>query len=205
MTAPGSYQVHLLNAEVLEMQEKWGEAVAEYRLVLEKNPRLPGVHYRFGRLLLTAPKTATTADGARREFEEELKLDPSNAGAEYILGELARQARQFPEAAAHFSRSAELDPEFADAFIGLGKSLVSAGRPSDAIAPLETAVRLQPENAVAHYQLSFAYRRAGRPQDAEKELVAYRQATDRARRTTQDIRSALLGRMTPAQTEEPPE
>src|SRR2546425_1393128 len=163
------------------------------------------LHYRFGRLLLTAPKTATTADSARREFEEELKLDPSNAGAEYILGELARQARQFPEAVAHFSRSAELDPQFADAFIGLGKSLVSAGRPSDAIAPLETAVRLQPENAVAHYQLSFAYRRAGRPQDAEKELVAYRQATDRARRTTQDIRSALLGRMTPAQTEEPPE
>src|SRR2546425_5438590 len=44
------------------------------------------LHYRFGRLLLTAPKTATTADSARREFEEELKLDPSNAGAEYILG-----------------------------------------------------------------------------------------------------------------------
>ena len=205
MTAPGSYQVHELNGEALEMQGQWDQALDEYRRVLGMNPNLPGIHYRLGRLLLSKPRSSTTLSEAQHEFEEELKIDPANAGAEYILGELARQARQWPQAIEHFSRAARLDAQLVDAFIGLGKSLVSAGRVSEAVAPLEAAVRLQPENPVAHYQLSFAYRRAGRPAEAEKELLAYRQANDRARKASQDIRSAILGRMTPAQTEEPPE
>src|SRR6058998_3557549 len=52
-TAPESYQVHLLNAEALETQGKWQEAAAEYRTVLSQNPRVPGIHYRMGRLLLS--------------------------------------------------------------------------------------------------------------------------------------------------------
>jgi tetratricopeptide (TPR) repeat protein len=205
VTAPASYQVHLLNAEVLEMQEKWDEAEAEYGRVLAIDPHAAGIHFRIGRLLLTRPKTATTTTDARREFEDELKTDPNNAAAEYVLGELARQARQFPEAIEHFSRAAKLDPTFADAFIGLGKSLVAAGRAPDAVAPLEAAVKIQPENPVGHYQLAFAYRRAARPQDADRELVAYKQAQEQARKSLQDIRAAVTGRETPAQTADPPE
>jgi tetratricopeptide (TPR) repeat protein len=205
MSAPASYQVHELYAETLEMQEKWDEAEAEYRRVLAIDPHLPGMHFRIGRLLLSRPKTATAKEEAKQEFEEELKVNPRNAGAEYVLGEIARQARDFPQAIEHFTRASRLDPTLGDAFIGLGKSLVSAGRIADAIAPLEDAVKLQPENPVAHYQLSFAYRRTGRTQEADKEIVAYRKANDNARRTLLDIRSEVTGQQTPAQTAEPPE
>jgi tetratricopeptide (TPR) repeat protein len=205
VTAPSSYQVHLLNAEILEMQEKWDEAEAEYRRVLAINPHAAGIHFRIGRLLLTRPKTATTTADAKREFDAELKVDPNNAAAEYVLGELARQAREFPEAIEHFSRTTKLDPTFVDAFIGLGKSLVAAGRTPEAVAPLQSAVKLEPENPVAHYQLAYAYRRAGRTQDADRELVAYRQTNEQARKNLQDIRAAVTGRMTPAQTDEPPQ
>ncbi len=58
---------------------------------------------------------------------------------------------------------------------------------------------------MAHYQLAFAYRRAGRKADADREVLAYRQANDKARENSRDIRSAILGRTTPAQTAEPPE
>lgn len=203
--APASYQVHLLDAEILEMQEKWDEAEAEYRRVLAIDPHVAGMHFRIGRLLLTRPKTATTMADAKREFEAELKSDPNNAAAEYVLGELARQAREFLEAIEHFSRASKLDPSFVDAFIGLGKSLVAAGRIPEAVAPLEAAAKLEPQNPVAHYQLAYAYRRAGRTQDADRELVAYRQTNEQARRNLQDIRAAVTGRTTPAQTAEPPE
>jgi hypothetical protein len=56
---------------------------------------------------------------------------------------------------------------------------------------------------VAHYQLSFAYHRTGRTQEADKELVAYREANDNAHRALMDIRSAVTGQQTPAQTAEP--
>jgi tetratricopeptide (TPR) repeat protein len=200
--APGSCQVRLLNAEALETQGRWNDAAAEYRQILAQNPQLPGIHYRLGRLLLSAPKTATTLDEAQREFEEELKIDPRNAGAEYVLGELARKARQWPQAIERFSRAAKLDPAFADTFIGWGKSLVSAGRPAEAAEPLEMAVKLQPDNPVGHFQLATAYRRAGRTEDAEREFAAHRQASEKARQRTEGIQKAVLA---PPQTAEPPD
>lgn len=204
-TAPGSPQAHQLNAEVLELQEKLSEAVEEYRRVLALNPRLPGIHYRIGRLLLAGPRGATTLDDARREFEEELKIDPGNAAAEYELGEMARQARQWDRAIEHFGRAAELEPDFTEALIGLGKSLVSAGRAQDAIAPLEKAVKLQPENPNAHYQLSFAYRRVGRDQEAETEMTAYKKTHEKSVEARQAIRAGILGDMSQPQSETPPE
>ena len=205
VTAPGSLQAHQLNAEVLELQGQWEDAITEYRKILEMNPRTTGIHYRLGGALLSGPRGPTTLEEARREFAAELELDPEDAGAEYELGEMARQARQWPEAIQHFSRAIQLDPQFVAAHIGLGKSLVSAGQAPQAVAPLESAVKLAPDDPVARYQLAFAYRRVGRDSDAEKELAAYRRLHVKAQQTSQNIRVAILGRMTQEQTEEPPE
>jgi len=196
INAPGSYQVRLLNAEALETQERWNEAAEEYRAVLAQNPHLPGVHYRLGRLLLSLPEnnlTPATRDDARREFEEELKINPLNAGAEYVLGEMARQAGAWTQAADHFSSAARLNPAFADAHIGLGRSLISDSKYEEAIKPLEQAVKLQPENPAAHYHLATAYRRAGRKSEAERESEAFKQASERARQMKQDVQTGVLG------------
>src|SRR5947209_7642355 len=40
VTAPGSPEVHQLNAEALETQGKWDDAAKEYRAVLEKDPNI---------------------------------------------------------------------------------------------------------------------------------------------------------------------
>lgn len=195
--APASYQVHELNAEALETQGKWDDAASEYREVLKRNPRLNGIHYRLGRLVLSAPKTATTVEDARREFKAELEIDPTNAGAEYVLGELARQDQNFAEASEHFGRAAKLDPNFADAFIGYGRSLIAADRAAEAIAPLETAVKLQPQNPAAHYHLGIAYRRTGRKQDAEQQFALHKQTSEQARQMAQDLQTGIVGPQQP--------
>ncbi|HET7214368.1 MAG TPA: tetratricopeptide repeat protein, partial [Terriglobia bacterium] len=204
-TAPGSYQAHQLNAEVLEIQGKPAEAADEYRKVLSLRPGLAGIHYHLGELILAGAPSGNSLDQARQEFEEELKIDPRNSDAEYELGEISRQARQWDGAIEHFKRAASIDPGFAEALIGLGKSLVSAGRPQDAVEPLERAVRLQPENANAHYQLSFAYRRLGREQDAARELAAYKASHDKLQSSRLRIRTGMLGNIAQPQTETPPE
>ena len=179
--AGSSYQAHELNAEALEVQGKWQDAEKEYRSVLEKNPKLAGIHFRLGRLLLSVPNpSADVADKAKKEFEEELAIDPTNAGAEYVLGELARQANAFDDAAEHFTKATKLDSSFAAAYLGLGMCYLSMKDYSDAIAPLETAVKLQPANPAGHYSLATAYSRAGRKPDADREFAIHSQMMQRS-------------------------
>ena len=180
MTAPNSIEAHKLNAEALEAQGKWDAAEKEYKFVLQTNPQLPGIHFLLGRLLLSKPDPGpTAAEDAKKEFQKELEIDPTNAGAEYVLGELAREDSQWPEAIQHFSRASELDAGFGDAFLGLGTSLISAKRFSDAIPPLEMAIKLEPRNPGAHYSLATALTRVGRKQDADKEFAIHRQMTQK--------------------------
>lgn len=192
-TNPGAYQVHQLNAEAMEAQEKWDEAAEEYRMVLKANPRLPGIHYRLGRLLLSKPETPATKAEARKEFEEELEVNPSSAGAEFVLAELARQAKTYPEAIDRFTRATKLDAMFADAFIGLGRTLLDTERAAEAVSPLERAEKLQPENPTVHFMLATAYRRCGRQADADREVEAHRVTMEKARQTTDDLQQAVIG------------
>src|SRR5437870_8715713 len=175
-TAPSSPQARELNAESLEVRGKWDQAAREYQAVLQQNPRQPGIHFRLARLLLSKPNPPpTVAEDAKKEFQQELEIDPNNAGAEYVLGELARQAQQWDEAIQHFSRAAKLDAGFGDAFLGLGSSLMSQRKFSEAVPPLETAVKLEPQNPAAHYNLAMAYARSGRKEAADKEFALHRE------------------------------
>jgi len=184
--APTSNEARQLNAESLEVQGKWDEAAAEYRQIVEHNPHAPGIHFRLGRLLLSKPDPdGSMAGQAKQEFQQELEIDPTNAGAEYVLGELARQAQQIPEAIEHFTRATRLDAGFVDAFLGLGMALVANQQYAEAIPPLETVVKRRPSNPTGHYYLSIAYGRVGRKSDAEKEAMLHRETSDKEREKSQ--------------------
>lgn len=179
-TAPTSAEAQELEAEALESHGKLEQAAAEYRKILQKYPDQAGIHYRLGQLILSEPPTATTADDAKREFEEELKVDPTAASAEFMLGDLARQAQQWDDAIVHFSRAAKLDAGFSEAFLGLGMSLNAAGKNSDAVLPLEKYVKMEPSDPAGHYQLAIAYARTGRRQEAERQMALQRETAKKA-------------------------
>jgi tetratricopeptide (TPR) repeat protein len=65
-------------------------------------------------------------DAANNELNEEIKIDANNASAEFMLGEIARQAGQWDEAAGHFSRASKLDEGFVEAYLAPGISLNSS-------------------------------------------------------------------------------
>lgn len=180
--APKSAQAIQLNAEAYETQGKWDDAATQYRKILAQDPDTPGIHFRLGRIILSEPATPTTAEDAKKEFEAELKIDPNNAGAEYILGELAAQAQESDQAIAHLTRATALDPSFADAFRGLGMALNSAGKFSDAVPPLETYVKMQPGDPAGHYQLAIACARSGRKEEASREMDLQRQMDEAVRK-----------------------
>lgn len=178
-TAPSSYQALELEAEALESENRWEDAAAEYRKILEQNPNVPGIHFRLGRVALSKPESPINTDEAKKEFEEELKIDPSNASAEFSLGEIARRDGLWEEAIRRFTLAAKLDPGFAEAFLALGISLNSAERYREAIDSLERYAKMLPADPAGHYQLSIAYARTGRREDAARETGIQRQILEK--------------------------
>jgi tetratricopeptide (TPR) repeat protein len=179
--APSSIEAQELEAEAFESQNDWDKATAQYQRILSQDPKTPDIHYRLGRILLS--KNPPDQDGAKKEFEEELKLNPNNAPAQFMLGEIARQAGQWDDAVEHFSRASKLDQGFAEAYLALGMSLNSSGKFSDAVAPLQSYVKLVPEDPAGHYQLATAYARTGRKPDAEREMALQKETAAKAPRT----------------------
>jgi tetratricopeptide (TPR) repeat protein len=173
-SAPDSPEAQQLEAEAFESQGNLDKAAAQYNKILEQDPKIAGIHYRLGRIFLA--KTPPEPENAKREFEQELKTDPSNASAEFMLGETARQAGQWDEAVSRFSRAAKLDEGFLEAYLALGMSLNSAGKFADAVAPLEKYVKVQPSDPAGHYQLATAYARTGRKPDADREMALQKEA-----------------------------
>jgi tetratricopeptide (TPR) repeat protein len=179
-TAPTSYQALELEAEAMESQSRWEDAGALYQKILEQNPKVPGIHFRLGRVALSKSESPANTADAKKEFEEELKLDPTNAAAEFSLGEIARRGGQWSEAIPHFTNASKLDPGFAEAFLALGMSLNSAERYSEAVSPLERYAKMLPGDPAGHYQLSIAYARTGRKEDAAREMAIQRQLVEKA-------------------------
>lgn len=179
--APTSVQAQELEAEAFESQNDWDRASAQYRRILSQDPKTPDIHYRLGRILLA--QNPPDAQGAKKEFDEELKLDPANASANFMLGEIARQAGEWNDAVEHFSRAAKLDQGFAEAYLALGISLNSSGRFSDAVAPLESYVKMVPADPAGHYQLATAYARSGHKPEAEREMALQKETAAKAPRT----------------------
>ncbi|MGI8991001.1 MAG: tetratricopeptide repeat protein [Bryobacteraceae bacterium] len=169
--APASFRVDQLSAEVFEMQGKYAEAVTEYRKAIAKNPKAIDLHYRLGRAILLQSHDAPALESARKEFEAELSLNPSDAAAEYQIAQILNTEQKKAEAARRFERAAELRPDFPEALIAVAKLRSDAKRYGEAAALLERAVKLQPRSEAAHYNLMLAYRNAGRAADAEREKI----------------------------------
>jgi tetratricopeptide (TPR) repeat protein len=204
--APFSYQVHELNAEALELQGKWDEAAAEYRRILEINPFLPGIHARLGRALISRPQpSAEIVEQAKKQFEEELEIDPKNASAEYVLGELAKGANDLAAAIHHYSRATKLDTTFAEAYLGLGTALVTSKRFVEAIPPLESYEKLAPDSPSGHFQLALAYTGVGRKEDANREAALQRQTAASLEQVRRRAADALLKQQSSEQGEQKPE
>jgi len=182
-TFPTSSQTEQLEGEAYESQEKWDAAMAEYQKILGQYPNLPSIHYRIARVHLS--KSPPDTEQGKAELEEELKVDPTNASAEFMLGELARQAGKWDEAIRHFSRAAELDEGFQEAYLAWGMSLNSAGKFAEAIAPLESYVKMQPGDPAGHYQLATAYARSGRKQEAAREMALQQETAAKTQREAQ--------------------
>jgi tetratricopeptide (TPR) repeat protein len=166
---PASYRVHELSADIFEVQNRYADAIAEYKKAIESAPNEPDLHYRLGRAILLASHTPEALNQAAGEFRTELKMSPEDGACEFQLGQIAEAQANTADAQAHFERAVQLSPDFAQALIALGKIEAHDKRYDRAITLLTRAVKIQPNNEAAHYALMTAYRDSGQIEKAQAE------------------------------------
>jgi len=181
--APSSPEAETLVAEAFQAQGKLDDAAAQYRKILEQNPNQQGIHYQLGRILLSKPLDPAVSEQAKKEFEAELKINPTAPAAEFMLGDLAWRNQKADEAIEHFSRATQFDAGLAEAYLGLGMALNAAGRYGDAIAPLKKYTEMDPSDPAGYYQLATAYARTGNKPEADRLLALQREAEKNKPRT----------------------
>jgi tetratricopeptide (TPR) repeat protein len=169
---PSSYRVHELSADIFEVQNRFDDAIAEYRKAIELNPNAPDLHFRLGRSLLLQSHSPEVLEQAAAEFRAELKLSPEDASCEFQLGQIAQVETKTAEARMHFEQALKLSPAFVQALIALGKMEAAAKNYARAAELLSQATKLEPANETAHYALMSAYRDSGRMDEAKQEKAA---------------------------------
>ena len=143
---PSSYRVHELSADIFETQNRFAEAVTEYRKAIELNPVAPDLHFQLGRALLLQSHSPEVLQQAASEFRSELSLSPEDASCGFQLGQIAQVEARKDEAAVHFEKALKLSPNFVQALIALGKLEKNSPR---AIQLLSKATALEPNNEAA--------------------------------------------------------
>ena len=194
---PASYRVHELSAEIFETQNRYGEAITEYRKAIELNPNAPDLHFRLGRAILLQSHDSQALDEAAAEFQSELKLSPEDSACEFQLGQIALIKNSYAEAKPHFERALALSPNFVQAQIALAKVHSQEKNYAEAIRLLTQATQAQPSNESAHYNLLTAYRNAGQLDKAKEE----KEILDRLQKTPEGEFSDFLKKLGEKQPE----
>jgi tetratricopeptide (TPR) repeat protein len=118
---------------------------------------------------------------SRQSFHRMLQaaaVNPHDGDAQYQLGLIHQQRRQYTEAARRFRNAVAIDPDATDAHFQLGRIAHEQGRLDEALAEFQTVVRQDEKHNLSEIrrELGGAYLAAGRLADARRELEIY---TDR--------------------------
>jgi len=168
---PDSYRSHQLLAQTYENQEQDDKALAEYRIVEQMDPTLPGIHFEIGRLLWK--NNHADPEGALEELRRELQLNPDHPEANGEVGTILVADHEPGKAVPYLETALRLSPDAGFIHEQLGSAYLQQRDYPKAEAELKKAVQDDPYGS-AHYQLALVYRAEGRRTEAAAEFETVR-------------------------------
>lgn len=188
-----SAEADMLAGEALDEMKDVAGAIEQFRAALKADPHMPDAHFGLGYLLWTKRQYVE----AGPEFEAELALNPNHAQALTYLGDVDKRLSKPDEAVEMLNKAVQIDASIELAHLDLGEIHAEAGRRDAALHEFELAGKLAPNDVNVHWRLARLYRTMGRQQEAKAEFA-------KASSITEAADTALIKRMNPSATTEPP-
>ena len=146
--------------------DRFDEAAATLRLVLQEAPDRAAAHRELAYALLRLGRTDDSIAHAR----EAIRLEPASPDNHGTLAEIWRDLHRQNEAIAEYQEAVRLAPTSAEWHNNLGAALLDADRLEDAVREFRDAVRWDPRSPQAHRNLGVALAQMGQPQEAAVHL-----------------------------------
>ncbi len=162
--AKASAEVHLSKGYEALKQERYDDAVAQFRAALEIDQTLV-LRARFP-LAIALFQEQKNSD-ARRELQAVRAAVGDQSGVSYYLGRVELEEHNYKSAAALLSKAIE-NPPFPDTAYYLGFAYLKDGNDKDAEKWLLEAANRTPDDSRVQFQLANLYRKQGREDEANK-------------------------------------
>lgn len=166
---PDSARMYQLRGDRMAQIGNMHGAIVAYRLAIERDPRLSGVHFALGEVLSISRNADERAE-AENEYARALADNPLDEKAECRLGDIELQRSNLKGAVQHYRRALQLQADDPDANEGYGMALLETDSDQEARNYLDRAVQLDPANVTAYYHLSQASRKVGDLDAAKREM-----------------------------------
>lgn len=176
-----SAELHLGKAYEAMRNERYGEAVLEFRAALAIDSTLV-MRARFP--LGVALYEQRNYPASRAEFEKVRQEAGELPGLFYYLGRIDQEEHDYKRAIANLSKAAAAPP-FPDTFFYLGAAYLKDGDEPNAEKWLKEAVRVNPDDSRALYQLATLYRKQGRTEEANETFARTREKKAASDKLTQ--------------------
>lgn len=130
------------------------QAIANYKLAIELNPKFTIAYYEIG---LTY-RTIGADEIAKEYFNKAINIDPSLTKAYYELGCVFNRQGELSQAITNFNKTIELDMEFFPAYLALGKAYEHSDEWNQAINVYHRSLKLKTDVWEVYFGLGNSYR-----------------------------------------------
>jgi Tfp pilus assembly protein PilF len=165
---PDDARPHYDYGSALQKEGKLDEAIEQYKIALQFNPKYADAHMNLG----TALSGQAKFDAAAPHMEAASRLQPNNGGFHLMYANLLQRMGRRDEAAVHFETGTRLKPNSADAHYSYAAFLAEIGKDDEYISELRTVLRLNPNYPYAELRLADALFAKGNLKEAEGHYLA---------------------------------
>lgn len=172
-----SGSLHVLFGRAYRDANLLPDAMREMKGAIAINPATPHAHYFLGLLKLMQNEWVATPE-IRTDFRAELRQHPKDFLANYMLGFLDSNARQYAESDRYLRTAAEINPSWPEPYLYMGLNAYAQGDTKRAEVMLRKAIDLTGSDVGrSNYQIRRAYiglgrilESSGRKEEAERYL-----------------------------------